>query len=195
MSAKAALWLARHLVALYPSRWRAYYAEEALDLLMIRPPTWKDIGNLLFHALYTHLSPTLTLIGTESLAERLVMLMRALRSSEIMVFCAFVTAVVAWLQFGGLIDGGPYAALVDSAGVWPFIGFQPHNGLSAALAVQSAAVDLAFLAVLVGGLPLAVVAWRRAPHLRVWFLIPVAGLQTSPMMVDKSGHSSRRMQA
>lgn len=165
MRTKIALFLARRLVLLYPSRWRGRYAEEALDLLAVRPPTWSDVGNLLLHALYTHLFPPLTLAGEESLCERLVILMRSLRSSEIMVFCAFVGAVVAWLQFGGLVDGGPYASLVNTAGVWPLVGFSPENGISAALAFQSGAIDLAFLAVLVGGLPLAITAWRRAPHL------------------------------
>jgi hypothetical protein len=175
MKAKVTLTLARHLVRLYPSRWRAYYAEEALDLLVARPPTWGDVGNLLFHAFFTHLFPPLSLAGEASPRERLVILMRTLRSSEIVVFCAFVGAVVAWLQFGGLIDGGPYAPLVTTGSAWPLVGFRPENGLSAALAVQSGAIDLAFLAVLAGGLPLAIAAWRRAPHLRRYFLVPVAG--------------------
>lgn len=167
--------LAQHILRLYPSRWRARYVDEALDLLTERPPTWGDVGNLVLHALYTHLSPNLTLTGEESLYERLVVLMRALRSSEITVFWAFVVAVVAWLQFGGLIDGGPYMSLIDKASVWPLVGFMPANGISAAMTFQSAAADLAFLAVLAGGLPLAIAAWRRAPHLRRYFLVPVAG--------------------
>lgn len=73
------------------------------------------------------------------------------------------------------MDGGPYATLLTTAGNWPLIGFTPTNGLSAALAFQSGAMDLAFLAVLVGGLPLAIAAWRRAPHLRRYLLMPIAG--------------------
>jgi hypothetical protein len=175
MKAKVTRALARHFVRLYPSQWRAYYAEEALDLLAVRPPTWGDVGNLLLHAVSTHLIPSLNVVGVATLQERLVILMRTLRSSEIVVFCAFVGAVVAWLQFGGLVDGGPYAPLVNTAGVWPLVGFSPANGLSAALAFQSGAVDIAFLAMLAGGLPLAVTAWRRAPRLRRYFLVPVAG--------------------
>lgn len=175
MRAIVTMRLAQTILRLYPSQWRTRYEDEAFDLLTERPPTWDDVGNLVLHALYTHLSPNLTLTGEESLQERLVVLMRALRSSEITVFWAFVIAVIAWLQFGGLIDGGPYASLVNVASAWPLIGFMPANGLSAAMAFQSAAVDLAFLAVLAGGLPLAIAAWRRAPHLRQYFLIPVAG--------------------
>ncbi len=175
MRAIVTLRLAQTILRLYPSRWRARYADEALDLLAERPPTWADVANLALHALYTHLSPNLTLTGEESLHERLVVLMRTLRASEITVFWAFVVAVVAWLQFGGLVDGGPYSSLVASAGNWPLIGFSAANGLSAAQIVQSAAADLAFLAVLAGGLPLAIAAWRRAPHLRRYFLIPAAG--------------------
>lgn len=168
--------LARLIVRLYPAAWRGRYAGEALDLLEARPPTWGDVGDLVFHMLYTHLRPELTLTGEESLRERLAILMRALRSSEVAVFCAFVTAIVAWLQFGGLIDGGPYAPLVDGGDSWPTIGITPGNALGTVMAVQSATVDLAFLGVLVGGLPLAVMAWRRAPHLRRYFLVPIAGV-------------------
>lgn len=168
--------LARRLVQLYPCDWRTHYAAEVLDLLQARVPTWSDVGNLALHLLYTHLHPDLTLTGAETLAERLATLMRALRSSEIAIFGAFVAAVIAWLQFGGLVDGGPYMPLTDSAGVWPFFGVSPANGVSAALAVQSAAVDLAFLAMLAGGVPLVVAAWRRTPARRWYFLVPLAAL-------------------
>jgi hypothetical protein len=174
MSDIVAVRVARRLVRLYPRAWRTRYAAEVLDLLEARPPTWGDAGNLVLHGLYTHLHPDLTLTGGESPVERLAVLMRALRSSEIAIFWAFAAAMIAWLQFGGLVDGGPYMPLTDSAGGWPFFGMSPANGISAALAVQSAAVDLAFLAVLAGGVPLAVAAWRRVPSLRRYFLVPVA---------------------
>jgi hypothetical protein len=168
--------VARQLVRLYPGQWRARYADEVLDLLAERPPTWGDAWDLMGSVFYTHLHPDLALTGKESLYERLVALMRALRTSEIVIFWAFVAAVVAWLQFGGLVDGGPYQSLVGAGASWPPVSLDRSNGLSLAMAVQSAAADLAFLAVLAGGLPLAVAAWRRAPHLRRHFLVPVAGL-------------------
>jgi hypothetical protein len=171
--------LAQHLIWWYPRAWRARYADEMLDLLRTRPITWGDLVNLAIHGLYTRLHPDLILSGEDSDAsvrERLAVLMRALRSSEVAIFGAFVAAMIAWLQFGGLVDGGPYMSLTDSAGVWPSIDTSPANGISAAMAVQSAAVDLAFLAVFAGGLPLVVVAWRRSPALRRYFLVPMAAL-------------------
>lgn len=179
MNGRVLVRLAQCLVQFYPAAWRARYAAEVLDLLQARTPTWSDAGNLTIHVLYTHLHPDLMLsddASQASLRERLVVLMRALRSSEVAIFWAFVAAMIAWLQFGGLVDGGPYMPLIDSAGAWPSVGINPANGISAAMAVQSAAVDLAFLAVLAGGVPLAVAAWRRAPSLRRYFLVPVAAV-------------------
>jgi hypothetical protein len=166
---------AQWLIRLYPSAWRQRYAAEALDLLEARPPTWGDIGNLSVHLLYTHLRPDMTVTGEESLRERRAILMRALRSSEIVVFCAFVLAIAVWLQFGGLVDGGPYAPLVDAGDAWPLIRIPGGNALGTAMAMQAIGVDLAFVGVLAGGLPLVLAAWRRSPHVRRYFLVPVAG--------------------
>jgi hypothetical protein len=51
--------LARSIIRLYPSAWRARYEVEALDLLEIRAPTWSDVWNLAVHAVYTRLHPDL----------------------------------------------------------------------------------------------------------------------------------------
>lgn len=168
--------LARYSLRLYPRAWRARYAAEALDLLELRAPTWSDVVNLAYHALYTRLHPDLLAAGEEAGAEGLAELKRALRSSEIAIFWAFVAAMIAWLQFGGLVDGGPYMPLVGSAGTWPFFGIRPANGISAALAAQSAAVDLAFAATLAGGMPLALAAWRRSPAVRRYFAVPLVAV-------------------
>lgn len=173
MSETSAGRLARHIVRLYPGAWRARYAAEALDLLELRAPTWGDVWNLSYHLVYHWLHPDLLAAGEGSAAERQAGLMRALRSSEIAIFWAFVAAMIAWLQFGGLVDGGPYMPLVGSAGAWPFFGMRPANGISAALAAQSAAVDMAFAAMLAGGVPLAVAAWRRSPPVRRYFAVPL----------------------
>ena len=47
--------LARYIVRCYPRAWRARYEVEALDLLAMRTPTWGDLGNLAYHAVYTRL--------------------------------------------------------------------------------------------------------------------------------------------
>jgi hypothetical protein len=173
--ARLFLALARALVRLYPAHWRRRYADELLDLLLRRPPTRGDITDLAGHLLYTHLHPDLALTGDEPYSERLDFLMRTLRSSEIIIFCSFVLMVIADFQFGGLVDGGPYAPLVGAGLSWPIIQFEPGNALSLTMAVQSAGLDLAFLAVLAGGLPLAIAAWRRSPRIRRLFLLPLAG--------------------
>jgi hypothetical protein len=170
--------LARYIVRLYPRAWRTRYAAEALDLLELRAPTWSDLGNLAYHVLYTWLHPDLLADGEGVAARGLAGLIRALWSREIAIFWAVVAAMVAWLQFGGLVDGGPYLPLVGSAGTWPFFGIRPANGISAALAAQSAAVDLACAATLAGGVPLMVAAWRRSPSVRryvVVLLVTVVG--------------------
>jgi hypothetical protein len=51
--------LARAIVRCYPRAWRTRYEAEALDLLALRTPTWGDLGNLAYHALYTRLHPDL----------------------------------------------------------------------------------------------------------------------------------------
>jgi hypothetical protein len=184
--------LARHIVSFYPRSWRARYGAEALDLLELRSPTWDDLGDLAFHVLYTRMHPDLMGDGEGPAAEGLVGLMRGLRSSEIAIFWAFVAAMIAWLQFGGLVDGGPYMPLVGSAGAWPFFGMRPANGISAALAAQSAAVDLAFAAMLAGGVPLAVAAWRRSPSVRRYFVVPLVAFAGAvapvPIAVLIRGH-------
>jgi hypothetical protein len=173
MRKTALLRLARRLISCYPRAWRTRYAAELFDVLQARPLTWGDVGNLALHAVYTHLHPDLLLTGDESLEERVAGFMRTVRTSELAIFWAFVVSMIAWLQFGGLVDGGPYMPLTASAGAWPIFGVHPANGLSAALAVQSAATDVALLAVLAGGVPLAVAAWRHAPSVRRYFLVPV----------------------
>jgi hypothetical protein len=37
-------------------------------------------------------------------------------------------------------------------------------------------VDLAFAAILVGGVPLVVVAWRRSPSVRPYFVVPLVAI-------------------
>ncbi len=168
--------LARFIVRCYPGAWRARYAAEAQDLLDLRAPNWGDVWNLAYHVLYTWLHPDLLADEDWLTAEGMARLTRTLRSSEITTFWAFVAAMIAWLQFGGLVHSGPHMPLVSSAGMWPFFGMRPTNGMSAALAAQSAAVELAFVATVAGGAPLAVAAWRRSPSVRRYFVVPLVAV-------------------
>jgi len=164
--------VARRLIRLYPRWWRWRYTDEMADLLLTRPPTWRDVFDLAVNVLYTDLHPDLALTGNESAYERLVTLMRALRSSEVVVFCAFTLSIIAWLQFGGLVDGGPYQIQLGVTQPWPLLALDSHNALSMAMDGVSAGVDLAMLAALIGGVPLVVAAWRRAPRRRWLFFVP-----------------------
>jgi hypothetical protein len=63
--------------------------------------------------------------------------------------------------------------MVGAGMSWPVIQIEPGNGLSLTMALQSTGLDLAFLAVLAGGLPLMVAVWRRSPGVRKYFLVPL----------------------
>ena len=173
MSSALARRLAPYIVRLYPRAWRVRYAAEALDLLKLRTPTWGDLGNLAYHVLYTRLHPDL-LAGDESVAA--AGQPRVLLSDELTLLWAIVAAMIAWLQFSGMIEGGPYRSFIGSAGTWPFLGMSRVNGISVALAAQSAAVVLVLAALLVGGVLLVVAAWRRSSGGRGQYVVPLAAL-------------------
>jgi|GEM_PF-6787850 len=74
--------LARAIVRCYPRAWRTRYEAEALDLLALRTPTWGDLGNLAYHALYSWLHPDLLADDVGSAAGGLAALTRLVRAGE-----------------------------------------------------------------------------------------------------------------
>jgi hypothetical protein len=172
--------LAPIIIRCYPRAWRARYAAEALHLLELRAPTWADLGDMAFHVLYTWLHPDLFEGGEGDGAggggEERTGLAATLRSSEIAIFWAVVTTMLAWAQLGRLANGDDALPLAGMVGAWPLFGTRPATSVGEALAVQSAAVDLVCVATLMGGVPLLMVAWRRSPSVRRYFVVPVAAL-------------------
>jgi hypothetical protein len=174
MSKAVARRLAPIIIRCYPRAWRARYAAEACHLMELRAPTWGDLGDLVVHVLYTWLHPDLLEDGEGDSADETAGPAPALRSSEIAIFWAVVTTMLAWVQFGSLVNGDRGLTLVGLVGAWPFSGLRPAAGV--ALAIQSAAVELACVATLMGGMPLLVVAWRRSPSVRRYFIVPLIAL-------------------
>lgn len=160
--------LIRVILHCYPLRCRERYSAEMAVLLESRPPTWRDLGNLALHALDARLNPAMLFVGVP-VVERRTVLMHKLRSLEMTIFAAFVAVLVAFLQFSGMFDVGPYsrpnADLIFTQD-WT-------NSLSLIYNLAEISVLVAFGAILIGGLPLVVSIWRRSPRLRGLLLIPV----------------------
>jgi hypothetical protein len=176
MSKTVARRLAPIIIRCYPRAWRARYAAEALNLMELRAPTWGDLGDMAFHVVYTWLHPDLLEDGDDDRAEERAGPAPTLRSSEVAIFWAVVTTMLAWAQFGSLASADHTLSLGGVLGALPIFGMRPTTGVSAALAVQSAAVDLACVATLLGGVPLLVGAWRRSPCVRRYFVVPLIAL-------------------
>jgi hypothetical protein len=81
---------------------------------------------------------------------------RRLRNSEIAVFCAFVLFGVGWLPLQGIRDPLP---------IWEN-AVQPHPEIRAAFVIVQIAGVIAFLAMIVGGLPILGVVLARAIRAR-----------------------------
>jgi hypothetical protein len=163
-TARLGFWLARR----YPRAWRARYGEEFDALLADRPATLLDCLDVAIGALNAHTMP----LTAESLNERLARMLSAVRRSEMIVFAAYIAFVLAGLYLNGLSDDSPYLPLM---GFKP--GFFPHFDLTSPLAVTWYIIEafslLSLAAVLAGGLPIALSIWRRSPHLRRLFFVPV----------------------
>lgn len=125
------------LLRCYPPAWRERYAEEmeaTLDEHEITPMTLVDVLRGVFDA---HLHPTLLSDGAAPSTYRM-------RNSEIAVFCAFVLFSIAWL---------PLQQIRDPLPVWDN-AVRLHPEIRVAFVVSQIAGLVAFLAVIVGGLPL-----------------------------------------
>lgn len=140
----------RALLHLYPRSWRDRYEEEVLAMLEQRSLSLADEVNLLFGALDAQLHPHLGTTGM-SLYERIVHMFSTLRRSLLAIFCAFIGFVLAGLAFQKMTE---YDDFMEAARAHSIIG------LSLNLVVIGAVV--AFLAVLAGGLPIAVAVIKSA---------------------------------
>ncbi len=143
----------RWLLHLYPRGWRARYEEEFLALLEACPFSLWTIWDVCLGAIDAHLH-------LEKLNGRMMPFMNRLRTTSVIVFCAYIGFVVAGLGFGKLVEYDDFMYLRD------------HNaGVGAAYYTLYAGAFIALAAVLVGGLPLACAAARDAIAKKRWRLL------------------------
>jgi hypothetical protein len=143
------------LVRLYPAGWRERYEDEFVAMLEDARPSLTDYADILLGALDARL------FLRDATGRTLTMLTRY-RAANIAVFCSWIAFVLAGLALNGQLDDSPFIPLMrgraDLHGLW--------------LVLQAGAV-ISLLAVLAGGLPIALAVWRNSPEQRRWFLIPV----------------------
>ena len=142
--------IAQYLVRLYPQTWRSRYGEEFLAFLEQRPISFLDGVDLFFGALDAHLHPELGTTGM-SLYERILQMLFTLRRSLLTIFCAYIGFILAGWAFQKMTE---YDDFVEAARTHSIVG------LSFNLVVIGAVVAL--LAVLAGGLPIAITLIRSA---------------------------------
>lgn len=138
------------LLRLYPAAWRARYGEEFAALLSDQRLTPRVALDVLLGALDAQLR-VVPLWGGES---RMV---NRLRSSQIAVFCAYICFVVAGIGFQKMTE---YDDFTSAAHQHTFVGVT-YDAI-----VVGAAISL--LAVVAGGVPLALAALRFAWERRRW---------------------------
>ena len=139
-----------YLLRLYPCAWRELYEDEVLAMLEQHSLSFADGVNLVFGALDAQLHPHLGTTGM-SFYERIVHMFSTLRRSLLVIFCAYIGFILAGWAFQKMTE---YDDFVEAARTHSVIG------LSFNLVVIGAVV--AFLAVLVGGLPIAFTVVRSA---------------------------------
>ena len=143
----------RWLLYLYPQAWRARYEEEFLAVLEACPCSLWTLWDVCLGAIDARLH-------LETVTGRMFPLMNKLRTTSVIVFCAYIGFVVAGLAFGKMVEYDDFTALLHSNTGVAVSYYTLYTGAFAALA-----------AVLVGGLPLAVAAARNAIATKRWRLL------------------------
>ena len=143
----------RWLLYLYPQVWRARYEEEFLAVLEVCPFSLWTLWDVCLGAIDARLH-------LETVTGRMIPFMNRLRTTSVIVFCAYIGFVVAGLAFGKMVEYDDFTDLLN------------HNAqVSASYWTLYAGAFAALLAVLVGGLPLAFAAARSAIAARNWRLL------------------------
>ncbi|HEV8191498.1 MAG TPA: hypothetical protein VGP82_08430, partial [Ktedonobacterales bacterium] len=132
------------LLRLYPATWRKRYGDEFSALLDDCQLSLAVLFDLLGGALDAHLHQLL-------LTGRILPMINRTRRAEITVFCAWIAFVVAGLAFQRMSE---YDDFQNAGATYPVIGVSY-------IAIQVGAA-VALLAVLAGGLPVALSALTRA---------------------------------
>ena len=142
-AAKVRLWLVR----LYPQEWRDRYAPE-FDILLeqcLHSPL--DVVDVFLGAVDAHLQ----LLSGDKVNWRTMNMVNKLRTALLIVFTAYIGFIIAGFSLVGLADDSPMLPLMKTN----------HTLAFSWTMIQVGAV-VALLAVVIGGLPLALMVVRRA---------------------------------
>jgi len=137
--------LRRWLIGLYPRAWRQRYGEEFEALLEECLHSPLDALDVALGALDAHLG--LVQGGTW----RSMNMVNKLRTAILLVFAAYIGFIIAGLSLYGLVDDSPAIPLMRT-----------DLALSVAWHSLQAGAVIALLAIVIGGLPLAIVVIRQA---------------------------------
>ena len=137
--------LRKRLIDLYPRTWRERYGDEfgiLLDECLHSP---LDVLDIFLGALDAHLE------FPYEMSWRLINMTNKLRTSILMVFTAFIGFIIGGLSLQALVDDSPVGPLMRT-----------NLPVLAAWTTIEAGAAIALLAVVIGGLPLALTVIRRA---------------------------------
>lgn len=136
-------WLTR----LYPREWRERYEAEFTALLEQCLNSPLDVLDVILGAF----DARLRLMSGEPLNWRVMNMLNKIRTAIMIVFAAYIGFVLAGFSLVGLADDSPMATLMKT-----------NSALAAAWATIQAGAAVALLAVVIGGLPIAITVIRRA---------------------------------
>ncbi|QBD76726.1 hypothetical protein EPA93_12210 [Ktedonosporobacter rubrisoli] len=138
------------LLYLYPLAWRERYEDEFLLVFASQPFSLFEALDVLRGALDVHLHPQL---GTKTLPlpDKLRRLHLALRSSLLILFCAFIGFLLAGMGFQKMTEDGTFQQVSQSASL---------VGISFQLVIIGAVIAL--LGGIAGGLPIAMAIIKSA---------------------------------
>ncbi|MGD0611581.1 MAG: hypothetical protein ABSB41_08695 [Anaerolineales bacterium] len=135
------------LISLYPPAWRDRYAAEFDALLeqCLRSPL--DVVDVFLGAMDARLQ----LLNGENVNWRMMNMLNKLRTTILIVFAAYIGFIIAGFSLVGLADDSPMIPLMKT-----------NFALAAAWTTIQIGAVVALLAVVIGGLPLALTIIRRA---------------------------------
>ena len=148
------LWAADWVLRCYPYAWRERYRDEMIEIFQHYPVTIWTLIDLFVGAFDAHLHPTL-------LPRRIMTMAYRIRTSEIVIFCAFVVYGIAWFAVRFVRDPIP---------LWERI-VAVHPEIRVALMAVDSAGLIALLAIAIGGIPILYVVLRNAWRERHWKLL------------------------
>jgi hypothetical protein len=134
------------LMRLYPLSWRNRYGAEFDALLEECLHSPLDVLDVILGALDAHLQ----LLNGENINWRLLNMLNKLRTTILMVFASYVAFIVAGMSLVGLLDDSPMIPLMQTDPAPAFV-----------MGVIRITAVLALLAVIIGGMPLAVTVIRH----------------------------------